>query len=408
MMNEEIIKVDRVKKTFRLPHERNSSLKGALVNFWKLDRGYEKQEALKDISFSIKRGEFFGIVGRNGSGKSTLLKLLAGIYTPDSGSIKVDGKITPFIELGVGFNPELTGRENIYLNGALLGFSRRQVRQMYKDIVAFAELERFMDQKLKNYSSGMQVRLAFSIAIRAQTAILLIDEVLAVGDAAFQAKCFEYFQKLKKSDATVVFVSHDRAALERFCDKGILINDGEIVSRGDIREVLKSYSSIVLGELDKQQPDFEKKKRKGEAAGHVTIFDTQAIDSKGVAGRTFNYGDDITVKYGIKFNKAVVNPIMGITIWKKDVEQPIYAANTLMSGNERSGSFKAGDTLELTTRLPRDLNDGEYFVEPAVANESITVFFDQVPKAARFLISGSKNPYSIIASDEPVEVLKKQ
>src|SRR5690606_31573026 len=153
-------------------------------------RTYEKQQVLKNISFEIKKGEFVGIVGRNGSGKSTLLKLLAGIYSPDKGSIEVNGKLVPFIELGVGFNPELTGRENVFLNGALLGFNRKEMQAMYKDIVEFAELERFMDQKLKNYSSGMQVRLAFSIAIRAQSDILLIDEVLAVGDAAFQQKCY--------------------------------------------------------------------------------------------------------------------------------------------------------------------------------------------------------------------------
>jgi len=181
---------------------------------------------LRDVSFEIKKGEFFGIVGRNGSGKSTLLKLLAGIYAPDKGLVQVNGNLTPFIELGVGFNPELTGRENVFLNGALLGFNRREMQAMYSDIVSFAELERFMDQKLKNYSSGMQVRLAFSIAIRAKSDILLIDEVLAVGDTAFQKKCFEHFVQLKKNKQTVILVTHDMAAVERFCDRALVVHDG--------------------------------------------------------------------------------------------------------------------------------------------------------------------------------------
>lgn len=190
--NETAIAVSGVAKSFRLPHNRQNTLKGSLVNLiGRGDRTFETQEVLRNVSFEIKKGEFFGIVGRNGSGKSTLLKMLAGIYTPTRGTITVNGSLTPFIELGVGFNPELTGRENVYLNGALLGFNNQEMDGMYGDIVRFAELERFMDQKLKNYSSGMQVRLAFSIAIRAQSDILLLDEVLAVGDAAFQQKCFE-------------------------------------------------------------------------------------------------------------------------------------------------------------------------------------------------------------------------
>jgi ABC-2 type transport system ATP-binding protein len=183
-----VIEASDLQKTFLLPHEKTTSIKGAVVNFYRHNRAFEKQHVLKGISFQIKKGEFFGIVGRNGSGKSTLLKILAGIYAPTEGHIRVEGKLTPFIELGVGFSPELTGRENVFLNGALLGFSRKEMNAMYDDIVAFAEIERFMDQKLKNYSSGMQVRLAFSIAIRADSDILVLDEVLAVGDAAFQRK----------------------------------------------------------------------------------------------------------------------------------------------------------------------------------------------------------------------------
>ncbi len=240
------IKVENLSKTFKLPHEKYSSVKSLFVNFYKRKRTYETQQALKDVSFDIKKGEFFGIVGRNGSGKSTLLKLMAGIYSPTKGEITVNGSLTPFIELGVGFNPELTGRENVFLNGALLGFNRKEMKAMYNDIVEFAELEKFMDQKLKNYSSGMQVRLAFSIAIRAQSDILLLDEVLAVGDSAFQRKCYRYFEDLKKSKTTVVLVTHDMSAIQRFCDEVILIEDGRIIKQGSAQAVTDEYRSLSL------------------------------------------------------------------------------------------------------------------------------------------------------------------
>ena len=243
-MNDIAIKADKISKTFVIPHERNSSIKGLIISFFRRKKGFEKFEVLHEISFEVKKGDFFGVIGRNGSGKSTLLKILAGIYTPTAGNVQVNGKLTPFIELGVGFNPELTGRENVFLNGALLGFTRSEMSKMYDDIVSFAEIERFMDQKLKNYSSGMQVRLAFSIAIRAQSPILLLDEVLAVGDESFQRKCFDYFESLKRKQQTVVIVTHDMGSVERFCNKAILIEDGRIKISGEPHKVAAAYSKL--------------------------------------------------------------------------------------------------------------------------------------------------------------------
>ena len=241
-----VISVNNVSKNFKLPHDRKNSLKQHFVGLFKGKSNYEKFEALKDINFTVNEGDFFGIVGRNGSGKSTLLKIISGIYQPSSGSVKINGTLTPFIELGIGFNPELTGRENVYLNGSILGLTKKEINELYDEIVKFAELERFMDQKLKNYSSGMQVRLAFSIAIRAQNDILLLDEVLAVGDINFQKKCFNYFQKLKSEKKTVIFVSHDMGAVQRFCNKGIFINNSETVFCGDIEEVSRLYRDEML------------------------------------------------------------------------------------------------------------------------------------------------------------------
>ena len=229
-----------LKKSFKLPTEKSWGLKQAIFNTLRGIKGYVKQDVLNGVSFNVKKGEFLGIVGRNGSGKSTLLKVLSKIYVPDSGSIKINGSLVPFIELGVGFNPELTGKENVYLNGAMLGFSNSEMDEMYDDIVSFAELEPFMHQKLKNYSSGMQVRLAFSIAIRARGDILILDEVLAVGDAAFQEKCNQYFSELKGKQ-TVILVTHDMENVKRFCDRAILLENGKIVKDDKPAKVAEAY-----------------------------------------------------------------------------------------------------------------------------------------------------------------------
>ncbi|MBR6097869.1 ABC transporter ATP-binding protein [Candidatus Saccharibacteria bacterium] len=237
------ISVKDLHKSFRLPTERSFGLKQAIFNRLRGIKGYKEQKVLKGLDFEVKRGEFIGIVGRNGSGKSTLLKILAGIYYPEKGEITINGNLVPFIELGVGFNPELTGRENVFMNGALLGFSNEEMEEMYDDIWKFAELEQFQDQKLKNYSSGMQVRLAFSIAIRARGDILLLDEVLAVGDAAFQEKCNKYFKSLY-GNQTVILVTHSMENVKKFCDRAILIEDGKIKDQGDPKKVADEYIKL--------------------------------------------------------------------------------------------------------------------------------------------------------------------
>ena len=242
MSNNIAVKVDHVSKYFKLPTEASQSLRTTLVNRFKGIKGYTEQHVLKDISFEVEKGDFYGIVGRNGSGKSTLLKIISEIYVPEKGKVTIDGKLVSFIELGVGFNPELTGRENVYMNGAMLGFSTEEVDAMYDDIVDFAELHDFMNQKLKNYSSGMQVRLAFSVAIKAQGDILILDEVLAVGDEAFQRKCNDYFMERKQSGKTTILVTHDMSAVKKYCNKAVLIEHGLVKVVGDPDEVANQYS----------------------------------------------------------------------------------------------------------------------------------------------------------------------
>ena len=251
-----VLSVNHVGKYFKLPTEQATGLKQLVINWAKGIKGYKEQHVLRDINFEVRQGDFFGIVGRNGSGKSTLLKLISGIYVPDSGTIQVNGKLVPFIELGVGFNPELTGRENVYLNGALLGFTRDEIDAMYDDIVEFAELEEFMDQKLKNYSSGMQVRLAFSVAIQAKGDILVLDEVLAVGDEAFQRKCDDFFAHVKHDPTkTVILVTHDMSAVKKYCNKAILIKDGVIIASGNKDDVADSYTLENLESKEKEKKD---------------------------------------------------------------------------------------------------------------------------------------------------------
>lgn len=238
-----VISVKNLHKSFKLPTERAWGLKQAIFNRLKGIKGYKELKVLNGISFDIHQNEFVGIVGRNGSGKSTLLKTLAKIYFPEKGSVEINGTLIPFIELGVGFNPELSGRENIYLNGALLGFSNKEMDAMYDEIVDFAELRDFMDQKLKNYSSGMQVRLAFSIAIRAKGDILLLDEVLAVGDAAFQQKCADYFASIKGKQ-TVILVTHSMDNVRKYCNRAILIEKGKITLDSDPDTVATAYQKL--------------------------------------------------------------------------------------------------------------------------------------------------------------------
>lgn len=285
------LKVQHLHKSFKLPTEKASGIKQAVVNFAKGVKGYKEFKVLQDINFEVKEGDFFGVVGRNGSGKSTLLKLISQIYYPDRGSVQVNGKLVPFIELGVGFNPELTGRENIYMNGALLGFSNEEVDEMYDEIVDFAELHDFMEQKLKNYSSGMQVRLAFSIAIKAEADILVLDEVLAVGDEAFQRKCNEYFANLKKNKKTVILVTHDMSAVQNLCNRAVLIHDGHLIIDGSPIEVSKKYHELnfpemlktddvddekILSELIDVEVDFQKTKE--ELAFEIEFTPKQDLD----------------------------------------------------------------------------------------------------------------------------------
>lgn len=391
-MNDDIaIKVEGVSKVFRLPHERQNSVKGTLISLMRGGkRSFEKQQVLKDISFEIKKGEFFGIVGRNGSGKSTLLKMLAGIYSPTEGTIHVNGKLTPFIELGVGFNPELTGRENVFLNGALLGFNRKEMTAMYDDIVAFAELEKFMDQKLKNYSSGMQVRLAFSVAVRAETDILLIDEVLAVGDQSFQEKCFGYFSEIKKTGKTVIFVTHDMSSVERFCDRALVLDKKKGLSGlYSIPKAVSIYNKlnheIVAG------PDFKKINRN---KGRMYIKNVKLTDANSIQNDTFEQGEmlDIEIELGSNL-KTKEKATIGLAFHDKD--------NVNIAGPNSIGQNITSTTKSIhyqVAKLP--FNMGEYHLTVALLDGDGAVQHDIIDKGIRFFVNTQKVHYGKVVLED--------
>lgn len=306
---EPAIIVENVSKTFKIPLEGNNNLKQKIVNGIKQKKGYREFTPVDHISFTINKGDFFGIVGRNGSGKSTLLKTIAGIYSPTTGSVTVNGSLVPFIELGVGFNPELTGRENVFLNGALLGFSRREMENMYDEIVDFAELRDFMEEQLKNYSSGMQVRLAFSVAIQAKGDILLLDEVLAVGDTAFQQKCYDYFASLKSNSKTVILVSHSMSAIERFCSKALLLESGKIKKIGDSGEIATLYENLFLDDANKNTEQQQKKPNK------VSNFNVHAeILQNNKSAKGIEALKPFTIKTSIKSQIKIDQLNVGINI----------------------------------------------------------------------------------------------
>lgn len=368
--DEVAIKVENVKKTFRLPHHKSNMLKHSIIHaFKKKDKTVETFHALKGISFEVKKGEFFGILGRNGSGKSTLLKILAQIYQPSSGKVSHKGKLVPFIELGVGFKPELTGRENVYLNGALLGFSAQEIDERYDDIVQFAELEEFMDQKLKNYSSGMKVRLAFSVAIRADVDILLLDEVLAVGDAEFQRKCHEYFKTLKTNQKTIIFVSHNMNDVRKYCDRAILIEEGQIAHEGDASTVADEYTKLFSQK--KQTAHAESSSRFGTQEVVIDEFELDVGQKAIVAKVVLKAGREAVS--GVKFGLAIKTP----------AGRALAGVNTLKAVGGQPLDFEKNEKKRIKLSMPNILGSHDYVLGATIKAVSGPVVYDSWKEIAR-------------------------
>jgi ABC-type polysaccharide/polyol phosphate transport system ATPase subunit len=353
------VAIEGVSKTFRLPHQQYSTLKERMLHPLR-STTYDELNAVRDISLQIAEGEFFGIVGRNGSGKSTLLKCIAGIYRVDTGKISIAGRLSPFIELGVGFNPDLNARDNVIINAIMLGLTRRQAMKRFEHVVAFAELEGFMDLRLKNYSSGMLVRLAFATAIQVDAEILLIDEVLAVGDAAFQQKCFEEFFRLKREGKTIVFVSHDMFSVERFCDRAMLIDRGHMLELGEPAEIARAYHKLNFGQLPHEATE------EVQATGGTAIVDAW-FESSGERVTSISRETALAMCFEVRLTEDLLDPVFAATL-RNELGHTIVVARSDQDAGA-SGAFKSGETILARFAIPNWLSPSRYTLTPSLARE---------------------------------------
>jgi ABC-type polysaccharide/polyol phosphate transport system ATPase subunit len=360
------VSVKNVSKTFRLPHQQYHTLKERALHPFR-SRSFDLLEAVQDVTLEIAPGEFFGIVGRNGSGKSTLLKCLAGIYGIDRGDINIEGRLSPFIELGVGFNMDLTARDNVIINAIMLGLSRKQAHERFDDIIAFAELEKFIDLKLKNYSSGMYVRLAFATAVQVDADILLIDEVLAVGDANFQQKCFDEFTRLHEAGRTILFVTHDMGAVERFCNRAMLLEYGRVVDVGDPTSIARQYNqhNFRRSRLESGAPQHEIPPENPPAEVLNARFET----GTGEVAVTSTQGESCLVRMEVRFAEDLENPIFAITLLN-EAGQPVFITNT-DSQHISTGKFAAGTEATIDMRFDNWLAPGRYRLVATVARAGL-------------------------------------
>lgn len=369
-MNTDAIVVSNLWKVFRLPHEKRSTLFESITGIFK-HNGYEEFVALKNINFTVKKGEAVGIIGENGSGKSTLLKIITNILRTEKGTIKVNGKITSFLELGVGFHPDLTVKENVYLYGAIMGLTDKEIDKKIEDILNFSGLKRFEDAKLKNLSSGMQVRIAFATAIQTDPEILLLDEVLAVGDMEFQQKCLDIFQRYIKEKKTVVFVSHDLSSVRKFCSKTLLLRHGEQVAFGKTNEIIDKY---VYGIAEKDEPKIEEKdKQKSDKKirwgdKRVTITDVKFFDKFEKENTKFVSGDSMKIRIYYSTHNHIKNPTFGIAIYSEN-DMLCYGTNTEIKGLIIDHIEGNGHIDLQIDKLP--MFEGKFLLTVAVHSENV-------------------------------------
>ena len=393
--------VDGVSKTFRLPREQVHTLKERALHPLRRT-SYETLDALRDVSFAVPHGEFFGIVGRNGSGKSTLLKCMAGIYAVDDGAIYVNGRVSTFIELGVGFNPDLAARDNIALNAIMLGLSPRDARERFDRVIEFAELEDFVDLKLKNYSSGMQVRLAFSVMIQVDADILLIDEVLAVGDAAFQQKCFDVFHRMKDEGKTILFVTHDMGSVKRFCNRALLIEKGDVKLIGKPDEIASNYVELNFGrDAGRQEEGTE---RYGDQSAE--IVDAWFEDEHGLRQTALPQGRPCSFRMRVVFHRDVKLPALAV-LFENDRHHPVFVTSTDRMGT--TGHFEAGESAVFSTTFENAFAPGRVYASPWVARSGQDLL-DRRPRMTSVVVTGTQHtggmvdlPHDVALSraDEP-------
>lgn len=378
------IEIKDVSKKFRVYHDKSTTLKERLLFFNRTK--YEEHQVLNDISFNVGKGTTVGLIGQNGSGKSTLLKLLSGIIYPDSGDIKIHGRVSSLLELGAGFHPDFSGRENIYNNASIFGLTKSEIDKRYNQIVEFSELQEFIDNPVRTYSSGMYMRLAFSVAINVDADILLIDEILAVGDANFQKKCMDKIKELKHEGKTIVIVTHDTGSVERICDKAAWLEKGEIMHCGNSFETVNHYleymgekqqnKSSLANEVIQVQEKAESsqvenctqeinKKRWGNR--DVVIEEIQMMDKYDVDKTAFKCGEKVTIRFKyIRYNKDVDEPVFGLGIFRNDGVN-CYGTNTQI---DRISNIKLKNNGEVNYVIDNlNLLEGHYYIDVAVVSE---------------------------------------
>ncbi|NBW92075.1 MAG: ABC transporter ATP-binding protein, partial [Actinobacteria bacterium] len=361
------IAVDSVSKNFRLYHERNRYIKAAMLRGRRAR--FEEFWALKDVSFDVEESATFGIIGSNGSGKSTMLKCLMGIYRPESGRISVRGKIAGLLELGAGFHPELSGRENVFLNGAILGMSHKDITQQFDSIVEFAGLERFIDTPVKNFSSGMTVRLGFSIATHVEPEVLLIDEVLGVGDQAFQRKSSEKIEEFRRDGKTIIVVSHSLASMQNMCQEVIWLEKGTLKMRGPSADVIAAYTGESYATHTERDADFRERWGTGEA--HFNTI--RLLNENGHAVERINTLDPATIEIAITPQTRLVSPIVKVSIAK-------IGGETVWSTTSQTAQPPLRALAEPTTmRISLDhvpLLEGTYYISVSCTDSTGTTEYD--------------------------------
>jgi ABC-type polysaccharide/polyol phosphate transport system ATPase subunit len=386
------IQVEDLHKSFRIPTERIDSLKERAVHPF-AGRDFRELRALDGVSFEIHRGEFFGIVGRNGSGKSTLLKLLASIYRADSGTIRIAGRLAPFIELGVGFNHELTARENVVLNGVMMGLTPKEMRHRLDSVIEFAELGEFADLKLKNYSSGMLVRLAFSVMMEADADVLLIDEVLAVGDASFQQKCADAFHQMKAEGKTIVLVTHEMAAVEAYCHRAMLLSDGQIQHIGEPAETGREYMKLNF----EGGVGIGGGKAEAEADG-ARLLSLRLEDEAGEELTTLERGEPVRLRLELELLREVPGLNVGFVIGNAD-GLGLFEFGTPVTAED--DDLVAGKRVVVTATVQNALATGRHFVHCGVqSTNGISIY---VHNALSFVVYGAQQTRGIIAPQHEIE-----
>jgi ABC-type polysaccharide/polyol phosphate transport system ATPase subunit len=394
-----VVEVRGVDKTFRIPRHRIDSFKERATH--PLTRvEYRELPALRDISFDVHHGEFFGIVGRNGSGKSSLLKIMASIYRADAGRIRIAGRVAPFIELGVGFNPELTARENVVLNGVMMGLTRREARRRLDAVLEFAELEEFVELKLKNYSSGMMVRLAFAVMVQAEADVMLIDEVLAVGDAAFSQKCMDVFQEKRAAGKTIVLVTHDMATVQGMCDRAMLLHDGELRYLGDPEETAMRYYRFNFAGA---RADDGGREGGGVPDVHARPVDAWLENDAGERVENVEQGQPIGLNVVLQARRELAGPIFGIHFLNVDGAVVFGFNKPLKVGGGEPNRISAGQRVRIAGKVENPLLPGRYFVHCWIFRERNGGGALQHLRLFDFMVYGTKPGLGMVSVKADVE-----